>query len=251
MEYTKLGNTDIEISKLCVGCMSFGKAGTMHDWTLNEKESEKVIVHALELGINFFDTDNGYSAGTSEEYLGRALKKNIARDKVVIASKVYFNEGRLSRRAIMREIDGTLSKLGTDYLDLYIIHRFDYETPIEETMEALHELVKAGKVRSLGASAMYGYQFYNMQAAAREHRWTEFSAMENHYNLLYREDERELILICKQMNVSLMPYSPLAGGHLTRPDWTSNTLRGKTDRVAMGKRSSISNYWCYESTVFG
>ena len=154
MEYGKLGNTDIEVSKLCVGCMSFGKAGTMHDWTLDEAESENVIKHALELGYNFFDTANGYSAGTSEEYLGKALKKNVARNQVVIASKVYFNEGRLSRQAIMREIDGTLSRLGTDYLDLYIIHRFDYDTPIEETMEALHDLVKAGKVRALGASAM-------------------------------------------------------------------------------------------------
>lgn len=199
MEYTKLGNTDIEISKLCVGCMSFGKAGT------------------------------------SEEYLGRALKKHVARDKVVIASKVYFNPGRLSAEAIHREIDGTLKRLGTDYLDLYIIHRFDYETPIEETMEALHDLVKAGKVRALGASAMYGYQFYNMQLAARDNGWTPFSAMENHYNLLYREDERELIPICKQMGVSLMPYSPLAAGHLTRPEWNTDTLRSKTDRAAMGK----------------
>ena len=215
MEYTKLGNTDIEVSKLCVGCMSFGKAGTMHDWTLDEAESEKVIKHALDLGYNFFDTSNGYSAGTSEQYLGKALKKNIARDKVVIASKVYFNEGRLSRKAIMREIDGTLSRLETDYLDLYIIHRFDYDTPLEETME--------------------GYQFYNMQVAARNHEWTPFSAMENHYNLLYREDERELIPICKQMNVSLMPYSPLAAGHLARPQWKSDSLRGTTDRVAMGK----------------
>ena len=235
MEYTKLGNTAIEVSKLCVGCMSFGKAGTMHDWTLDETQSEDVIKHALDLGINFFDTANGYSAGTSEEYLGKALKKNVARDKVVIASKVYFNEGRLSKKAIFREIDGTLSRLGTDYLDLYIIHRFDYETPIEETMEALHELVKMGKVRALGASAMYGYQFYNMQLAAKEHGWTPFSTMENHYNLLYREDERELIPICKQMNVSLMPYSPLAAGHLARPQWKSDSLRGKTDRVAMGK----------------
>ena len=235
MEYTKLGNTDIEVSKLCVGCMSFGKAGTMHDWTLDETQSEEVIKHALDLGINFFDTANGYSAGTSEEYLGKALKKNIARDKVVIASKVYFNEGRLSKKAIFREIDGTLSRLGTDYLDLYIIHRFDYETPIEETMEALHKLVKMGKVRALGASAMYGYQFYNMQLAAKEHGWTPFSTMENHYNLLYREDERELIPICRQMNVSLMPYSPLAAGHLARPQWKSDSLRGKTDRVAMGK----------------
>lgn len=235
MEYTRLGNTDIEVSKLCVGCMSFGKAGTMHDWTLDEAQSEEVIKHALELGINFFDTANGYSAGTSEEYLGRVLKKNTARDKVIIASKVYFNEGRLSRKAIMREIDGTLSRLGTDYLDLYIIHRFDYDTPIEETMEALHELVKAGKVRALGASAMYGYQFHNMQLAARDNGWTQFSAMENHYNLLYREDERELIPICRQMNVSLMPYSPLAAGHLARAEWRSDSVRSKTDRVAMGK----------------
>ena len=235
MEYTRLGNTDIEISRICLGCMSFGKAGTMHDWTLDEQESEAVIKHALDNGINFFDTANGYSAGTSEEYLGKALKKNIARDKVVIASKVYFNEGRLKREAIMREIDGTLKRLGTDYLDLYIIHRFDYDTPIEETMEALHDLVKLGKVRALGASAMYGYQFYNMQMTAKEHGFTPFQAMENHYNLLYREDERELIPICRQMGVSLMPYSPLAGGHLARATWESDTLRGKTDKVAKGK----------------
>ncbi len=235
MEYTKLGQTDIKISKVCVGCMSFGKAGTMHDWTLDEAATEEVVKHALDLGINFFDTANGYSAGTSEEYLGRALKKNISREKAVIASKVYFNPGRLSREAIHREIDGTLKRLGTDYLDLYIIHRFDYETPIEETMEALNDLVKAGKVRALGASAMYGYQFYNMQLCARNHGWARFEAMENHYNLLYREDERELIPICRQMGVSLMPYSPLAAGHLTRPTWTTDTLRSKTDRVAMGK----------------
>lgn len=235
MEYTKLGNTDIEVSKLCIGCMSFGKAGTMHDWTLNETESEKVVKHALQLGINFFDTANCYSNGTSEEYLGKAIKNNVSRDMVVIASKVYFNDGRLSKEAITREIDGTLNRLGTDYLDLYIIHRFDYDTPIEETMEALDSVVKAGKVRAIGASAMYGYQFYNMQLAAREHGFTQFSTMENHYNLLYREDERELIPICRQMNVSLMPYSPLAAGHLTRPTWNTDTLRSRTDRVAMGK----------------
>ncbi len=235
MQYTKLGNTDIEISKLCVGCMSFGKAGTMHDWTLDFENSEAVIKHALSLGINFFDTANGYSAGTSEEYLGKAIKNNVPRDQVVIASKVYFNEGRLSRKAILRAIEGTLKRLGTDYLDLYIIHRFDYDTPIEETMEALDSLVKAGKVRAIGASAMYGYQFYNMQLAAKEHGWTQFSAMENHYNLLYREDERELIPICRQMGVSLMPYSPLAGGHLARATWQSDSLRGQTDRVAKGK----------------
>lgn len=235
MEYVALGNTDIQVSRLCVGCMSFGKAGTLHDWTLDETESEKVIKRALSLGVNFFDTANVYSAGTSEEYLGRALKKNVARDKVVIASKVYFNPGRLSGGAIRREIAGTLKRLGTDYLDLYIIHRFDYDVPIEETMEALNDLVKAGMVRALGASAMYGYQFYNMQLAARDNGWAQFQAMENHYNLLYREDERELIPICKQMNVSLIPYSPLAAGRLARPNWNADTLRSRTDRVAMGK----------------
>lgn len=235
MEYAKLGNTDIEVSKLCVGCMSFGRSGTMHKWTLDEKETENIVGHALDLGINFFDTANGYSEGTSEEYLGRALKKHIARDRVVIASKVYFNPGRLSASAIHREIEGTLERLGTDHLDLYIIHRFDYETPIEETMEALNDLVVSGKVRAIGASAMYGYQFYNMQMVARDHGWAPFVAMENHYNLLYREDERELIPICRQMNVSLMPYSPLAAGHLTRPQWNSDSLRSQTDRVAMGK----------------
>lgn len=235
MQYTKLGNTDIEVSKLCIGCMSFGKAGTMHDWTLNEEKSEEIVKRALSLGINFFDTANGYSEGTSEEYLGKAIKNNVSRDKVVIASKVYFNDGRLSKKAIQREIDGTLSRLGTEYLDLYIIHRFDYDTPIEETMETLDGLIKAGKIRAIGASAMYGYQFYNMQLAAKENGWTPFCAMENHYNLLYREDERELIPICRQMGVSLMPYSPLAGGHLSRETWESNTLRGKTDRVAKGK----------------
>lgn len=235
MEYTKLGNTDIDISKICVGCMSFGKPGTMHEWTLDATESEKVVKHALDLGINFFDTANGYSKGTSEQYLGQAIKKNIARDQVVIASKVYFNSGRLSAAAIHREIDGTLKRLGTDYPDLYIIHRFDYETPIEETMEALNGLIKAGKVRAIGASAMYDYQFYNIQLAARDHGWAQFQSMENHYNLLYREDERELIPICKQMGVSLMPYSPLAGGHLTHPGWHTDSLRSKTDRVLAGK----------------
>jgi len=235
MEYTTLGQTDINVSKLCVGAMSFGQAGTMHDWTLDADQSEQVIAHALDLGINFFDTANVYSAGTSEDYLGRALKQHVTRDKVVLASKVYFNPGRLAKEAINREIDGTLARLGTDYLDLYIIHRFDYDTPIEETMEALDALVKAGKVRAIGASAMYGYQFYNMQLAARDHGWTPFSTMENHYNLLYREDEHELIPICKQMGVSLMPYSALAAGRLARTAWTTDTKRSQTDRVAMGK----------------
>lgn len=242
MEYTKLGKTDIDISKICVGAMSFGKAGTMHDWTLDPAQTDQVVAHALDLGINFFDTANTYSAGTSEEYLGAALKQHTTRDKVVIASKVYFNPGRLSKEAINREIDGTLKRLGTDYLDLYIIHRFDYDTPIEETMEALDGLVKAGKVRAIGASAMYGYQFYNMQLAARDNGWAQFVAMENHYNLLYREDERELIPICKQMGVSLMPYSSLAAGRLARPNWDADTLRSKTDRVARGKYDHTKKY---------
>lgn len=239
MEYTKLGNSGIEISRLCLGCMSFGDpASKMHAWTLDPDQSEAIIRHALDLGINFFDTANCYSAGTSEEYLGRAIKRNVARDKVVLASKVYFNEGALSAKAIEREIEGTLRRLGTDYLDLYIIHRFDYGTPVEETMEALHKLVKAGKVRALGASAMYGYQFYNMQLAARDNGWTAFSSMQNHYNPLYREDERELIPVCRQMNVALTPYSPLAAGRCARPNWEADTMRSRTDVVAHGKYDS-------------
>ena len=239
MQYTQLGNSGINVSRFCLGCMSFGDpASKMHAWTLDPDQSEAIIRHALDLGINFFDTANGYSAGTSEEYLGRAIRKNVARDQVVLASKVYFNEGHLSREAINREIEGTLKRLGTDYLDLYIIHRFDYGTPIEETMEALHGLVKAGKVRALGASAMYGYQFYNMQLAARDNGLTPFVSMQNHYNPLYREDERELIPICKQMNVSLTPYSPLAAGRCARPNWEADTMRSHTDKVAQGKYDS-------------
>ncbi len=239
MEYTKLGNTDIKISRLCVGCMSFGDpASQMHAWTLNPEQSEEIIKHALDLGINFFDTANTYSAGTSEEYLGRAIKKHTTRDKVVLATKVYFNEGNLSKEAIVREIDGSLKRLGTDYVDLYIIHRFDYGTPIEETMEALDSLVKAGKVRALGASAMYGYQFHNMQFSAEKNGWTPFSSMQNHYNLLYREDEREMIPICNEQKVSLTPYSPLAAGRLSRLEWTTDTLRSKTDKTAISKYDS-------------
>lgn len=236
MEYTALGKTDIKISRLCVGCMSFGKpSADFHEWTLDQQETERMVSHALELGINFFDTANTYSHGTSEEYLGRAIKSCTARDKVVLASKVYFNEGRLSQNAIKREIDGTLKRLGTDYLDLYKIHRFDYDTPIEETMEALNELVKAGKVRAIGASAMYGYQFYNMQLAARDNGWTPFVSMQNHYNLLYREDERELIPLCRQMGVSLTPYSPLVAGRLCRKEWHTDTKRSMTDKMAASK----------------
>lgn len=240
MEYMNLGQTDINVSRLCVGCMSFGDpASNFHAWTLNADDSEMLIKRALDLGINFFDTANIYSAGTSEEYLGRAIKNNIARDKVILATKVYFNEGKLSRQAILREIDGSLQRLGTDYVDLYIIHRFDYDTPVEETMEALDSLVKAGKVRALGASAMYGYQFHNLQLAAEKNGWTKFVSMQNHYNLLYREDERELIPVCRQQQVALTPYSPLAAGRLSRLDWHADTKRSQTDKTAVSKYDSM------------
>ena len=231
MKYTKLGNSDIEVSRICIGGMSFGKASKdFHEWTLNEEDSKKMIAHAYDLGVNFIDTANSYSHGTSEEYIGKAIRElGIPRDKIVIASKVYYNDGKLSREAILREIDGTLSRLGMDYIDLYQIHRFDYDTPIEETLKTLNELVKAGKVRLLGASAMYGYQFHNMQICAENNGWTKFSTMQNHYNLIYREDEREMIPICKQYDVSLIPYSPLAGGHLTRTTWFDDSLRSATD----------------------
>ena len=238
MKYTTLGNSGIEISKLCLGCMSFGVAGTMHNWTLDEKGTDEIVARALEHGINFFDTANCYSQGTSEEFLSRTLLRCVPRDKVVLATKVYFNEGHLSRAAILREIDGSLKRLGTDYVDLYIIHRFDKDTPIEETMEALDSLVKAGKVRALGASAMYGYQFYNMQMAADQGGWTRFVSMQDHYNLLYREDERELIPICEQMNVARTPYSPLASGRLSRTVWHADSVRSQTDKTAMNKYDS-------------
>lgn len=237
MDYVTLGNTGIKVSRICVGCMSFGDSeGRFHKWTLGYNESKEMIKHALDLGINFFDTANVYSEGTSEEYLGKALKElGVKRSDVVIATKVFFNDGKLSKEAIIRECDLSLKRLGTSYIDLYQIHRFDYEHPIEETMEALNELVKSGKVRAIGASAMYGYQFHNMQEVAIKNGWTLFSTMQNHYNLLYREDERELVHICDQYNVSLIPYSPLAGGHLSRITWESDTLRGKTDNVSKNK----------------
>ena len=221
--------------------MSFGDPESkMHKWTLDPSESETIIKHALDLGINFFDTANCYSAGTSEEYLGKAIKNNISRDKAVIATKVYFNEGNLSKEAIKRELDGSLKRLGMDYVDLLIIHRFDYQTPGEETMEALHDVVQSGKVRAIGASAMYGYQFAKLQSIAEKNGWTKFVSMQNHYNLLYREDERELIPICKEQGVVLTPYSPLAAGRLSRP-WSAETLRSQTDVTAAGKYDSTKD----------
>ena len=237
MEYKKLGTSDLLVSPVCVGCMSFGERfADFHEWTLNQEQTNAVVKHALDLGINFFDTANCYAHGTSEEFLGKAIKAaGVARDKVVLATKVYFNEGCLSKAAIEREIDGSLKRLGIDYVDLYIIHRFDYNTPMEETMEALSGLVDKGKVRALGASAMYGYQLMNMQQTAKENGWHQFVSMQNHYNLLYREDERELIPVCRQWGMSLAPYSPLAAGHLCRKDWDSNSERSKTDRMAREK----------------
>lgn len=237
MQYTTLGRSGIKISKLCIGGMSFGKASPdFHQWTIGPDETRDVIKRALDQGINFIDTANCYAFGTSEEYIGAALHDlAVARDQVVLASKVYFNEGHLSREAINREIEGTLKRLGTDHLDLYIIHRFDYGTPIEETMEALDGLVRAGKVRALGASAMYAYQLHNMQIVAEQNGWTKFSSMQCHYNLLYREDEREMIPVCRQYDMAITPYSPLASGHLTRPTWDSDSKRSTTDEVMRSK----------------
>ena len=237
MQYTTLGHSGIEISRLCLGGMSFGAPSTdFHQWTIGSDDTRTVIKRAFDLGVNFIDTANCYAHGTSEEYIGAALRDlGVARDQVVLASKVFFNEGGLSRGAINREIDGTLSRLGTDYLDLYIIHRFDYATPIEETMEALDGLVRAGKVRALGASAMYAYQLHNMQVAAQQNGWTPFTSMQCHYNLLYREDEREMIPVCRQFDMALTPYSPLASGHLCRPTWDSASKRSTTDATMRNK----------------
>ncbi|MFV0254738.1 MAG: aldo/keto reductase [Erysipelotrichaceae bacterium] len=243
MQYTTLGNTDIKISKICAGCMSFGDNSTnFHDWTLDYQQSKAIIKEALAMGINFFDTANIYSAGTSEEFLGKALKElEVERSEVVIATKVYFNEGKLSAEAIAREVEESLKRLQTDYIDLYIIHRFDYSTPIEQTMEALHKLVVSGKVKAIGASAMYAYQFHNMQEVASKNGWTQFSSMQNHYNLLYREDERELFPVCQQFNTSLTPYSPLASGRTARVQWESKSMRSQSDKTAVAKYDSTKN----------
>ncbi len=236
MEYQKLGNSELYVSKLCLGCMSFGDSGSrMHEWSLNPHDTEEMVAHALDIGLTFFDTSNNYSKGTSEEYLGRAIKRLTTRDKVILATKVYYNPGRLSKDAILREIDGSLKRLGTDYVDLYIIHRFDSSTPIPETMETLSSLVDAGKVRALGASSMYGYQFHNLQLYAEQNGLAKFVSMQNHYNLLYREDERELIPICNQLQVALTPYSPLASGRLSRPGWKADTFRSRTDKNSSEK----------------
>lgn len=251
MEYTKLGNTGLDVSRLCLGCMGFGvKERWMHPWVIDEESSRTVIKKALELGINFFDTANVYSDGTSEEFLGRALKDFSNRDEVVIATKVYFPLGKdltsnvpnskgLSRKHIMSEIDKSLKRLGTDYIDLYQIHRWDYNTPIEETMEALHDVVKAGKARYIGASAMFAWQFQKALHTAEKHGWTKFVSMQNHLNLIYREEEREMLPLCKEENIAVTPYSPLASGRLTR-DLSVTTHRSETDQIQKSKYDATS-----------
>ena len=236
---TRLGRTGLEISRLCLGCMSYGvpERGT-HPWSLPEAASRPFIRRALDLGIHFFDTANVYSDGTSEEIVGRALLDFARRDEVVIATKVHGrmrpgpHGAGLSRKAILAEIDASLKRLGTDFVDLYQIHRWDDHTPIEETMQALHDVVRAGKARYLGASSMFAWQFAKAQEVARTHGWTPFVSMQNHLNLLYREEEREMLPLCADQGVGLIPWSPMARGRLTRP-WDTHTARTETD--AYGK----------------
>ncbi|WP_139994873.1 aldo/keto reductase [Paenibacillus paridis] len=247
MEYVKLGNTGLDVSRLCLGCMSFGLAERWtHPWVLNEENSRPIIKKALDLGINFFDTANIYSTGSSEEFVGKALKDYANRDEIVIATKVHFrmhegpNGAGLSRKAIMSEIDKSLKRLGTDYVDLYQIHRWDYNTPIEETMEALHDVVKAGKARYIGASAMYAWQFLKALHVAEKHGWTRFVSMQNHLNLIYREEEREMMPLCAEEKIGVIPYSPLASGRLVR-DWSETTHRSETDQAQKMKYDATAN----------
>ena len=240
MKYVKLGNSGLEVSQICLGCMSFGESGMgTHAWTLNEETSRQFMKKSLDAGINFFDTANVYSLGTSEEFVGRALRDYALRDEVVVATKVHgtMRKGRnaagLSRKAIMTEVDHSLSRLEMDYIDLYQIHRFDPTTPIEETMEALHDVVKAGKARYIGASSMWAWQFSKAQYIAEQHGWTKFISMQNHYNLLNREEEREMMPLCVDQGVGIIPWSPLARGRLTR-DWDNATSRSETDEFGKG-----------------
>jgi aryl-alcohol dehydrogenase-like predicted oxidoreductase len=235
MDYVKLGSTGLEVSRICLGCMSYGvpERGS-HPWTLDEDASRPFIQKALEAGVNFFDTANVYSDGTSEEIVGRALADFARRDEIVLATKVHGrmrpgpNGGGLSRKAIMFEIDASLRRLGTDYVDLYQIHRWDPSTPIEETVEALHDVVRAGKALYVGASSMYAWQFAKALAVADLNGWTRFATMQNHYNLLYREEEREMLPLCVDQGIGVIPWSPLARGRLTR-DWDATSARTATD----------------------
>ncbi len=234
MDYVNLGNTGLKVSRLCLGCMTYGSS-QWREWVLNEEDSRPYIKRALEAGINFFDTANMYSDGASEEVVGRALRDFASRDEVVLATKVFNpmrkdpNGRGLSRKAIMTEIDHSLKRLGTDYVDLYQIHRWDYDTPIEETMEALHDVVKAGKARYIGASSMFAWQFAQALYTADLHGWTRFVSMQNHYNLIYREEEREMIPFCLDQGIGLIPWSPLARGFLAGK---RETTRAKTDDYA-------------------
>jgi aryl-alcohol dehydrogenase-like predicted oxidoreductase len=248
MDYVKLGNTGLDVSPICLGCMSFGTAeGWTHNpWALDEEGSRVIIKKALDLGINFFDTANVYAYGTSEQILGRALKDYANRDAVVVATKVFVpmrqgpNGGGLSRKHIMSEIDHSLQRLGMDYVDLYIIHRWDYHTPIEETMAALHDVVRAGKVRYIGASAMYAWQFHKALNVAERNGWTGFVSMQNHYNLIYREEEHEMLPLCADQGIAVTPYSPLAAGRLAR-DWAETTQRYETDAIAKQKYDATAD----------
>ncbi|GJE62468.1 aldo/keto reductase [Methylobacterium trifolii] len=236
----KLGRTGLDVSPICLGCMTYGipERGP-HPWTLGEAESRPFIRKALDLGINFFDTANYYSDGTSEEIVGRALTDFARRDDIVLATKVYYplteapNAGGLSRKAIFSAIDASLRRLGTDYVDLYQIHRWDYDTPIEVTLEALHDVVKAGKARCIGASSMYAWQFAKALFTADRHGWTRFATMQNHLNLLHREEEREMLPLCADQGIGVLPWSPLARGRLTR-DWDASSGRQETDTVGQG-----------------
>jgi aryl-alcohol dehydrogenase-like predicted oxidoreductase len=235
MRYTRLGTTGLEVSRVTLGCMSWGDSSRGgHQWVLDEDAGRAIIKDALDSGINFFDTANVYSAGSSEEITGRALTDFARREDVVLATKVHGrmrpgpNGAGLSRKAILHEIDASLSRLGTEYVDLYQIHRWDPATPIEETMEALHDVVKAGKARYIGASSMFAWQFAKAQHAADLGGWTPFVSMQNHYNLIYREEEREMLPLCDDMGVGVIPWSPLARGRLTR-DWDASTARAETD----------------------
>jgi aryl-alcohol dehydrogenase-like predicted oxidoreductase len=235
MEYVRLGHTGLEVSRIALGCMTYGEPGRgNHPWTLDEEASRPLIRRAVEAGITFFDTANVYSDGSSEEIVGRALAEMTRREEVVIATKVHGrmrpgpNGSGLSRKAIMTEVDASLSRLGTDYIDLYQIHRWDPVTPIEETLEALHDVVKAGKARYIGASSMYAWQFAKALYLADLHGWTRFVSMQDHYNLLHREEEREMLPLCADQQVGVLPWSPLARGRLTR-DWDQTTNRSETD----------------------
>ena len=236
MDYTRLGKSGLQVSRLCLGMMTYGSTD-WREWILGEEECNEHVKKALELGINFFDTANVYSIGVSEELTGKALKKYAKRDEVVIATKVFFkmadhvNGNGLSRKHIMDQVDASLKRLGTDYIDLYQIHRWDYHTPIEETLEALHDVVKAGKVRYIGASSMYAWQFAKSLYLADLHGWSRFISMQNHYNLIYREEEREMNPLCVDQGIGLIPWSPLARGMVTgnRTREGTNTLRSKTD----------------------